>query len=176
VPGNRRLKAADALDLPERLLDAVNLKLLRALHRDPRQSTAALARVVGMSAPAVTERLQRLRDAGVIAGFELRVDPAALGLPITAYVRIRPVAGQLARVAEVAVRTPEVVECHRITGDDCFLVKVHVPAVDALESVLDRFGVYGQTTTSIVQSSPVPPRLPPLPDERARTERPTRRE
>lgn len=85
------------------------------------------------------------------------------GFPIAAYVRIRPEPRQLQRVAELAAETPEVVECHRITGEDCFLMKVHVPAVDQLERILDRFLPYGQTTTSIVQSSPVPSRPLPLP-------------
>jgi Lrp/AsnC family leucine-responsive transcriptional regulator len=86
-----------------------------------------------------------------------------LGLPVTAYVRIRPSPGQLAKVAELALRTREVIECHRITGEDCFLLKVHVAEVDQLEEVLDRFLAFGQTTTSIVQSSPVPLRALPLP-------------
>jgi Lrp/AsnC family leucine-responsive transcriptional regulator len=67
------------------------------------------------------------------------------------------------KIAELAAGLPEVVECHRITGEDCFLMKVHVPAVDQLETVLDRFLLYGQTTSSIVQSSPVLPRTVPLP-------------
>ena len=115
-----------------------------------------------MSAPAVTERVQRLERAGVIAGYRLDVDPRALGLPIAAYVRVRPGPRQLEKIADLAVNTPQVTECHRITGEDCFLLKVQVAAVDQLESILDRFLSYGQTTTSIVQSSPVPPRSLPL--------------
>ncbi len=116
-----------------------------------------------MSAPAVSERVQRLREAGVITGYRLELDARALGLPVTAYVRIRPGPGQLARVAELAQRTPEVVECHRITGEDCFFVKLHVAEVSGIEAILDRFLAFGQTTTSIVQSSPVPLRGVPLP-------------
>lgn len=128
---------------------------------------AALARRVGMSAPAVTERVQRLERAGVITGYRLEVDPAALGLPVTAYARIRPTAGQLNRIADLARSIDQVTECHRITGEDCFLVKVHAPTVAGLESVLDQFLVYGQTVTSIVVSTPVPPRpLPVAPEER----------
>jgi Lrp/AsnC family transcriptional regulator, leucine-responsive regulatory protein len=122
---------------------------------------SALARRVSMSAPAVTERVQRLERAGVITGYRLEVDPAALGLPVTAFARIRPTAGQLSKVAELARTLPQVTECHRITGEDCFLVKVHAPAVDQLETVLDQFLTYGQTISSIVVSTPVPPR--PLP-------------
>lgn len=116
-----------------------------------------------MSAPAVTERVQRLEEAGVIRGYRLDIDPAAIGLPVSAWVRVRPGPGQLTSIAKLAVDIPEVVECHRITGEDCFLLKVHVSAVDQLETVLDRFLLYGQTTSSIVQSSPVPPGLPHCP-------------
>jgi Lrp/AsnC family leucine-responsive transcriptional regulator len=145
------------------LLDPVNVGILRLLSGDPRMSMSALARQVGMSAPAVTERVQRLEEAGVIRGYRLDIDPAAVGLPVAAWVRVRPGPGQLVKIAELAAGMPEVVECHRITGEDCFLLKVHVPAVDQLETVLDRFLLYGQTISSIVQSSPVPPRPLPLP-------------
>ncbi|MGH9369004.1 MAG: Lrp/AsnC family transcriptional regulator [Thermoanaerobaculia bacterium] len=145
------------------LLDAVNLQILKELQLDPRLPTAKLARHLRMSAPAVAERVQRLREAGVIAGYRLELDPRALGLPVTAYVRVRPSPGQLSKVAELAQQTAAVVECHRITGEDCFLLKVHVAEVTQIEKILDRFLAYGQTTTSIVQSSPVPLRPPPLP-------------
>jgi len=143
-------------------LDRVNLQLLEHLGSDPRLTMAELARRVQMSAPAVTERVQRLEEQGVIAGYRLELDPKALGLPISAYVRIRPGPRQLLKIAELAQGMPEVVECHRITGEDCFLLKVYVAAVEDLEAVLDVFLPYGQTTTSIVQSSPVPRRGLPL--------------
>jgi Lrp/AsnC family leucine-responsive transcriptional regulator len=152
------------------LLDEVNLRLLAELHADPRITMSALARRVGMSAPAVTERVQRMERAGVITGYRMEVDPAALGLPVTAFARVRPAAGQLPRVAELAASLPQVTECHRITGEDCFLVKVHAPAVEQLEEILDRFLLFGQTITAIVVSTPVPPRplpLNPAPSPRA---------
>ena len=143
------------------LLDDTNRRLLAELHRDPRIGMSALARRVQMSPPAVTERIQRLERAGIITGYRLEVDPAALGLPVTAFARIKPTAGQLTKIAELARSLPQVVECHRITGEDCFLIKIHAPEVEQLETVLDRFLGYGQTVTSIVVSTPVPPR--PLP-------------
>ncbi len=142
------------------LLDATNARLLDLLGADPRATAAELARRVGMSAPAVRERLARLEEAGVIRGYRLDVDPAAIGLPVAAWVRVRPGPGQLHKVAELAARTPQVSECHRISGDDCFLMKVHVPALEALEPVLDEFLLYGQTISSFVVSTPVPPRTP----------------
>lgn len=140
------------------------MQVLKVLHENPRMSMSALAREVGMSAPAVTERVQRLEKDGVIAGFRMDVDPAALGMPVTAIVRVRPGPGQLPKVSELARETAQVVECYRITGEDCFVLKVHAPTIADLEDVLDRFLLFGQTTSSIVVSTPVPLRPLPLPD------------
>jgi Lrp/AsnC family leucine-responsive transcriptional regulator len=137
--------------------------LLRELQANPRVTMSALARTVGMSAPAVTERVQRLERAGVIAGYRLELDPAALGLPVTAFVRIRPAPGQLPRIAELAGQLGQVSECYRITGEDCFLIKVHAPSVPDLEALLDQFLIFGQTVSSIVVATPVAPRPLPLP-------------
>jgi Lrp/AsnC family leucine-responsive transcriptional regulator len=145
------------------LLDDANRRLLDLLGEDPRASAAELARRIGMSAPAVRERVNRLEEAGVIRGYRVDIDPAALGLPVTAWVRVRPGPGQLPKIAQLAERTPQVSECHRISGEDCVLLKVHVPAIEALESVLDAFLAHGQTTTSFVVATPVPPRTPGLP-------------
>jgi Lrp/AsnC family leucine-responsive transcriptional regulator len=142
------------------VLDEVNRRILALLSEDARQSTAQLARRVGMSAPAVRERVARLEEAGVIRGYRLDVDPAALGLPVAVWVRLRPGPGQLPRLAELAEQVPEVSECYRISGEDCFLLKVHVAAVEELEAVLDRFLLHGHTTSSFVVSTPVPLRTP----------------
>jgi Lrp/AsnC family transcriptional regulator, leucine-responsive regulatory protein len=149
---------------PHAALDEVNIRILDELRADPRLTMTELGRRIGMSSPAVTERVRRLEEAGVIRGYRLDLDPAALGLPLTAYIRVRPDPGQLPRVAELARNIPEVVECHRITGEDWFILKAHFPAIDQLDRLLDQFLVYGTTTTSIVQSTPVPLRLPPLPN------------
>jgi Lrp/AsnC family leucine-responsive transcriptional regulator len=148
-------------------LDAKNIELLRLLQEDPRQPIAELARRVGMSGPAVRERVQRLEEAGVIRGYRLDIDPRAIGLPVAAIIRVRPAPGQLQRVAELAREMPNVTECHRVTGEDCFVVKIHLEAIDSLDRVLDRFLALGTTTTSIIQSSPVPMRPPPLPGDRS---------
>lgn len=163
MPTQSRTRSHTTLKITHQLLDEVNLRLVEHLQTNPRMPMTELARRVRMSAPSVTERVHRLEEAGVITGYRLEVDPRALGLPVAAYVRIRPAPGQLAKVAELARRTPEVVECHRITGEDCFVLKVHVAAMDQLEKVLDTFLLFGTTTSSIVQSSPVPLRPLPLP-------------
>jgi len=125
---------------------------------------SALGRRVGLSSPAVTERVRRLEELGVIQGYRLDLNPAALGLPLAAYVRIRPNPGQLPQIADLAQHIPEVVECHRVTGDDCFILKVYLPSIDQLDRILDAFLLYGTTTTSLIQSSPVALRPPPLPE------------
>src|SRR3954453_19810000 len=155
MASNRRLKGAGAEGA---LIDATNRRLLAELQADARLSQAELGRRVGLSAPAVAERLGRLEREGVISGYRTDVDPRALGYAFAAVLRMRPAPRQIPAVADVARGTPEVVECHRVTGEDCFYMKLHVRSVEHLEEVIDRFTPYGQTTTSIVQSSPVPRR------------------
>jgi Lrp/AsnC family leucine-responsive transcriptional regulator len=145
------------------LLDSRNQKLLAALLKNPRASVTDLARKVGLSAPATRERMLRLEEAGVIKGWRLELDPKALGFPIAVLVRVRPMPGQLPKIAKLAQSLPQVTECHRITGEDCFLMRAHLRALEELDGLLDKFLAYGQTTTSIVQSSPVAPRGLPLP-------------
>lgn len=136
-------------------LDDTNRALLSELQRDARLSLAELGRRVGLSAPAVAERLQRLERDGVIRGYRAEIDPAALGFGLSAIIRVRPMPRQLQRIADLARETPEIVECHRITGEDCYLIKAHIRSMGHLEEILDALAPYGQTTTSIVQSSPV---------------------
>ena len=153
MPENRRRNGRTAEGAA--LLDAINLRLLAELQADARLSLAELGRRVGLSSPAVAERLARLEQEEVILGYHAALDPRALGFSLTAVIRIRPAPRQLHQVGELAQRTPEVVDCRRITGDDCYIMTAHVRSVEHLEEVIDRFAAYGQTTTSIVQSAPV---------------------
>jgi Lrp/AsnC family transcriptional regulator, leucine-responsive regulatory protein len=155
-------RTRDAVAFEAKLLDEVNLRILKELQKNGRLGMAELGRRVSMSPPAVAERVQRLERAGVIAAYRAEIDPRALGYPVSAIVRIRPAPGQLQRIPEVARETPEVGECYRITGEDCYLMRLYLRAIDELEDVLDRFTPYGQTTTSIIHSAPVPRRGPPL--------------
>jgi Lrp/AsnC family leucine-responsive transcriptional regulator len=139
-------------------LDVTNLRLLEELQADARLSLAELGRRVSLSSPAVAERLRRLEDEGVITGYRAEVDPRALGYTLGVLIRSRPAPRQLAAVAQLARDTPEVVECYRVTGDDCYVMTAWVRDVTHLEEVIDAFAAYGQTTTSILQSSPVPRR------------------
>jgi Lrp/AsnC family transcriptional regulator, leucine-responsive regulatory protein len=146
------------------LADARNVRLLELLLANPRISTSELARRIKMSPPAARERVQRLEEAGIIKGYRLELDPAALGYPIAAFVRVRPMPGTLPKIIALAQKMPQVTECYRITGEDCFVLKVHLDRLDNLDRILDQFLAFGQTTTSLIQSVPVAPRALPLPD------------
>src|SRR5258706_628644 len=154
------------LQISKILLDRRNAKLVGLLRDDPRVAVSELARRIGMSAPAVRERIRRLEEAGAIRGYRTEIDAAALGYPVAVFIRVRPMPGQMAKIAALAKRVPQIVECHRITGEDCFIMKAHIEALDRLDPLLDRFLAFGQTTTSLIQSSPVPLRSLPLPGER----------
>ena len=145
-------------------MDATDRRILEELQADGRLAIAELGRRVKLSAPAVGERVQRLERDGVITGYHAAVDPRRIGYPLAAIVRIAPATRQLEKIRELIRESPEVVECHRITGEDCFFLKLHVRSMDELEPLLDRFTPYGRTTTSLIHSSPVTERPLPIPD------------
>jgi Lrp/AsnC family transcriptional regulator, leucine-responsive regulatory protein len=146
-----------------RKIDLTDRKIIGELTTDGRVSLAELGRRVNLSSPAVAERVQRLERAGVITGYRAEIDPRALGYSLTAIIRVRPSAGQLPRIPELAAEIPEVGECHRITGEDCFFLTVHLRSIDELGPLLDRFLAFGETTTSLINATPIPRRDPPLP-------------
>ena len=142
-------------------MDEIDRAILAALQADPRVRVSELARQAGLSAPATAERLRRLEDSGAVS-YRAEVSPRALGYPICALVRISPGSTGLRKVPEIARATPGVTECHRVTGEDCFVLTLYLRGMDDLEEILDRFTPYGRTTTSIVHSTPVPRRPLPL--------------
>jgi Lrp/AsnC family leucine-responsive transcriptional regulator len=155
MPVNQSLNGRSALD-------ATNLRLIAELQEDARLSLAELGRRVGLSSPAVADRLARLEESGVIRAYRAEIDPRALGYSLSVVIRIRPAPRELRKVADVARETPEIVQCDRVTGEDCYVMRAWVRDVEHLEEVIDRFAIYGQTTSAIVQSSPVPGRGVPL--------------
>jgi Lrp/AsnC family transcriptional regulator, leucine-responsive regulatory protein len=145
-------------------LDQTDRKIIGELVTDGRLPLAELGRRVNLSSPAVSERVARLEEAGVINGYRAVIDPRALGYQLTAIVRVKPAPGQLQRIPELALQIPEVGECHRITGEDCFYLKLHLRSIDELTGLLDRFLAFGETTTSIINASPILHREPPIPE------------
>ena len=157
---NRRPKPERAYEPKE--LDALDRRIIVELQVDARLTLAELGRRVNLSAPAVAERIQRLEETGVITGYHAAVDPSAAGFPVTVLVRINPAVRELPRIAKLAEEIPDIIECYRITGDDCFYFIAHLRTVDHLEPLLDRFAPYGRTTTSLVHAAAVPRRPLPL--------------
>lgn len=141
-------------------LDAVDAAILRALGKDARTPIRDLAQQVGLSAPSTSERVRRLEEAGVIEGYAVRVSPRALGLPLGAYLRIRPMPGELSRVAMLLKSLPEIVACDRVTGDDCFIARAQVAAMADLETLIDGLLPYATTNTSVIVSETVAQRMP----------------
>ena len=143
----------------KKLLDEFGWKILRELQQNARVSFAELGRRVGLSTPAVLERVRRLEESGVIKGYHADLDGSKVGVPITAFIRISVLGEALQRVIAIAKRLEEVLECHRVTGTDSFVIKVGVASVEHLQELFDQFSPYVATTTSIILSSPVTRRL-----------------
>jgi Lrp/AsnC family leucine-responsive transcriptional regulator len=137
----------------ERLLDDVGRQILGELQENARLSFTELGRRVGLTATAVTERVRRMEEAGIILGYRLEIDPEKVGLPITAYVRIATSSGRSPQLDALVKEYPEIVECHLITGPDSYMLKVAVPSVRHLERFLEYLRFHGQPTTSIVLST-----------------------
>jgi len=139
----------------ENVLDATGWHILRVLQENARVSFSELGRQVGLSAPAVAERVRKLEDAGIIAGYHAEVDPVKVGYSVLAIIRIVATGINFSKCAEAVKRMHEVLECHRITGSDSFYVKVMVPSIMHLEALIDQLTTYGETTTTLVLSSAV---------------------
>ncbi|MFE3660957.1 Lrp/AsnC family transcriptional regulator [Streptomyces sp. NPDC059165] len=138
--------------------DTTDWRILEALQRQGRASFTELARTVAMSPSAVTERVRRLEEAGVISGYTAVVEPERLGLPILAFVRLRYPNGNYKPFHDLLDATPEILEAHHVTGDDCFVLKVAARSMSHLEEVSGKIGTLGSVTTSVVYSSPLPRR------------------
>lgn len=136
-------------------LDPIDWRILEELQQDGRLSYTELGRRVALTAPAVAERVRRLEESGVIRGFHADVEPSGLGYPIIAFVRWTSSGPDCSHLGEVAKEIPEIVECHRITGETSYIVKILARSVGHLEQLIDGLMPYGSTVTSIVLSSPV---------------------
>ena len=138
----------------ERLLDETGWRLLQELQENARLSYTELGQRVGLSLPAVTERIRRMEDAGIITGYHAEVNTAKLGMPVLAIIRLRNLGGQTcSHVVEEVSTIPEIVECYRVIGDDSIVVKAVATSVDHLATVIDQLSAYGIPSTSIVQHS-----------------------
>ena len=143
----------------KKLLDGVGWNLLRELQTDARLSFAELGRRVGLSLPAVAERVRRMEEAGIITGYHAEVGLPEIGISVMAFIRITTTGDRYPSIIQLARDLPEVLECHHLTGTDSFIMKVVTPAILDLEALISQLSTYGQTATSIVLSSPVTKRI-----------------
>ena len=141
------------------MIDEIDWKILKELQINARISFAELGRRVALTTPAVIERVRKLEDAGIITGYRIEIDTAKVGLPITAFIRMSITGVDYSHIIEVVSESKEVLECHRGTGNDSFIMKVAVADVGHLQTLIDRLTPYGITTTSIVLLSPVKSRV-----------------
>lgn len=144
------------------MIDKIDQAILAALQQDARMPLKELAARAGLSSPSVAERLRRLEERGVITGFTVEIDPGALGYMLQAIVRIRPLPGKLHIVQQLIEAIPEFAECDKVTGDDCFIARLHVRSIEQLDSILDGIADKAETSTAIVKSQPIRRRCPPL--------------
>lgn len=148
------------------LADAVDRALIDALTANARRSMRDLAKLVGMSAPSVADRVRRLEDLGLLRGYTVELDLKVMGYPLQALVRVKPLPGQLHLVERMIQEMPECVECDKVTGEDCYILRLCLRSIEQLDPVLDALHDKAETNTSIVKSSPVPRRAPPLLERR----------
>jgi len=162
MPSKQRDFIRQTFEIPDSAMDATDRRIVAELQAAPRLRVAELARRVGLSGPAVSDRLRRLEESGILA-YRAEVSPRALGYAICAIVRISPTGGGLRLIPGIAREVPNVTECYRITGEDCYFLKLYLRSIDDLEPILDLFTPHGRTTTSIIHSAPVPARPLPVP-------------
>jgi Lrp/AsnC family transcriptional regulator, leucine-responsive regulatory protein len=146
-------------------IDPVDSRIIEALVQNARIAVSDLAKEIGMSAPSITERIRRLEAAGIVQGYTVEIDPKALGFTLAAIVRIKPRPGQLHLVERMIQDEPRFLWCDKVTGDDCFIARLCLSSIDELDPLLDPLHERAETSTAIVKSSPVRPRLPPLQDK-----------
>ena len=146
----------------ENLLDEIDRHILTCLVEDARMSLKVLSGRIGLTSPSTAERLKRLEERGVIQGYRARVNLAALGYTLQALVRVRPLPGLLHKVDKYIQAMPECIESDKVTGEDCFVIRLVVRSIEQLDVLLDGLAEHAQCNTAIVKSSPVKRRLPPM--------------
>jgi len=142
--------------------DEIDQLLISALMEDSRSSLKTLAGISRLSSPSVAERIRKLEERKVITGYTVDIDPKAFGYQLQAIIRIRPLPGQLQEVERQIQNTPQFTECDKVTGEDCFIARLHVRSIEQLDSLLDELNAYAETNTAIIKKSPVKRRLPPM--------------
>ncbi|WP_203990318.1 Lrp/AsnC family transcriptional regulator [Sphaerisporangium rufum] len=137
-------------------LDATDWAIIEELQRDARLPLTELGRRINLSASATTERLRRLEAAGVVTGYHAFIDPAKVGLPVLAVIRLKFPGSRHERLHDLLAQRREIIECLRVTGDDCYVIRAAASSMAHLERVVDELAALGSTTTSVVYGAPMP--------------------
>lgn len=148
----------------EKLLDNLSWQLLQALQANARLSFAELGRQVGLSPPAVAERVRRLEEAGIIRGYRAEINPEKVGFPLTALMTLTTTPQQYPQVIALMTRLSNIRSCYHVTGNGSFVVEAHATSIAHLERLIEQLSRYGQTATAIVLSSPFSRRMISPPD------------
>jgi Lrp/AsnC family leucine-responsive transcriptional regulator len=144
------------------MLDEIDVRILQALTVDARAALKDVADHAGLSSPSAAERMRRLHERGVIRAYTVELNAQALGYSLQAMVRVRPLPGKVHIVQELLEDIPEVCECDKVTGEDCFIARVVARSIEQLDEIIDRISAKAETNTSIVKSQTIARRPPPL--------------
>jgi Lrp/AsnC family leucine-responsive transcriptional regulator len=144
------------------MIDVVDSAILKLLAGNARLSLKELAASIPLSAPSTSERLRRLEERGVIRAFTVDIEPKLLGHVLQAIVRVRPLPGRLHVVQELIESTPEIVECDKVTGDDCFVARLFARSMEHLDELVERIAVEATTSTAIIKGQLIARRPPPI--------------
>ncbi len=140
-------------------VDSVNWNILRELQGNARATYAEIGKIVGLTAPAVAQRIQKMEDEGVITGYRISLDLEKVGLPITAIIQMGQIKCETETVLKAIEALPEIIECHTTTGNTCLFLKAAVPSVKHLQRLIEVLSVYGYTTTSVILTTPIPQKV-----------------
>ncbi len=139
----------------ERSLDQIGVKILHELQMNARMSFSEIGRRVGLSSPAVAERVKKMEDAGIICGYHVKVDHKKIGLPILAFIFLTTQSDKYNRVYAYAEKTSEILQCHCISGNESFMLRTFTSSVSQLDDLIEKLSAFGETKTFIVLSSPI---------------------
>jgi Lrp/AsnC family transcriptional regulator, leucine-responsive regulatory protein len=137
-------------------IDMIDCSILEELQMQARLPFAELGRRVGLSTPAVIERVRRLEERGVIRGYRAEIDCVKVGLPVRAFIKVMVAGDKLSKFASLARTIPEIIECHRVSGAESYVLQIAVQDVQHMERVIDSLMPYVSTNTSLIMASPVP--------------------
>ncbi|MDA7558054.1 Lrp/AsnC family transcriptional regulator [Flavobacteriaceae bacterium] len=134
-------------------VDLINWEILKLLQKNARRSNTEIAKFVGISSPAVAERIRKLEDAGIILGYRTKVEPLELGYQLRALVTVRAFMGRLKPFLQKIKTFNEVINCYRITGNENIVLEVVLVNQKHLEQFIDQLITYGETKTQIILSN-----------------------